>query len=71
MTSSEGFSDADAELRDAIRSIDAIGEGASGREGAPPKAGEPAGDRAGRESAGGGSAGDTDGGEPPGGVSDS
>lgn len=36
MTSTEGLSDEDAALRDAIRSIDAIGEGASGREQAPP-----------------------------------
>jgi len=32
MTRTDGTSDADAELRDVIRSIDAIGEGASGRE---------------------------------------
>ncbi|GAB3143334.1 hypothetical protein GCM10027057_28250 [Marisediminicola antarctica] len=32
MTRTDGTSDADAELRDAIRSIDAIGEGASGHE---------------------------------------
>jgi hypothetical protein len=32
MTRTDGTSDADAELRDVIRSIDAIGEGASGHE---------------------------------------
>ena len=32
MTRPDDASGADAELRDAIRSIDAIGEGASGRE---------------------------------------
>jgi len=32
MTRADGTSDADAELRDVIRSIDAIGEGASGHE---------------------------------------
>ena len=37
MTSTDGISDADAALRDAIRSIDAIGEGASGHEQAPPR----------------------------------
>ena len=32
MTRTESTSDAEAELRDVIRSIDAIGEGASGHE---------------------------------------
>ena len=47
MTRTDGTSDADAELRDVIRSIDAIGEGASGHEDpkvAERRRAEPAGD---------------------------
>lgn len=57
MTSTEGTNDADAELRDAIRSIDAIGEGASGHEEAPSNEDGPAGETAGGKPAGDRSAG--------------